>query len=367
MNTIVLVLIILVSLVVIHEFGHFVAAKFFGVRVDEFGVGYPPRAFSFGRWGDTEYTLNWLPFGGFVRLWGEEEVGKTDDPRGFTQSARYKQIIILVAGIFMNIFAAWALFTMALHMGVAREVDAHADARERAGAQLMVTEVYPASPAAVANIKPGDVIISITDQKGMTLATPSADDLIAFVRSHPGKQLSIEFVHAGATTTAMVIPVNAVIPNAPAQPALGIGVQLETTTSLPWAAAAQLAMRNTMSAFVTIAHELSALVWQFVRGDFDVSDLVGPVGLVGVAHDAARNGVGTIFALAAFISINLAIINSMPIPALDGGRIVIVCIEAIIRRRLPILITHVVTMIGVACIVGLMLVVTYHDVVRLLT
>src|SRR3990167_6385383 len=107
MLTAFLVVAILVLLIVVHEFGHFIAAKIFGIRVDEFGIGYPPRAFSFGKWGETEYTLNWIPFGGFVRLFGEEE----EHGRGsFADAPRWKQAVILVAGVTMNIVAAWGLF-----------------------------------------------------------------------------------------------------------------------------------------------------------------------------------------------------------------------------------------------------------------
>ena len=366
MYTIILVLVILVSLVVIHELGHFIAAKLFGIRVDEFGVGYPPRALTFGRWGGTEYTLNWLPFGGFVRLWGEgDESG--NDPRGFVHAVWYKQVIVLIAGIAMNMLVAWMLFAVALHLGIPREVEDTASATDLAHAQLIVTDVYPASPAAVAGVKVGDTIISVADNGGTTLTHPATGAFVSFVRSHLGKPLALTFVHAKATTTATVIPVNAVIPNAPAQPALGVGLRLTTTTPLPWQDACVLALDNTKNAFVTIGYELFDLLQQLVHRTADLSGLVGPVGLVGVVHDASQNGWGTIFALAGFISINLAIVNSLPIPALDGGRIVVVIIELIIRRRLPALVVHIVSLAGVILIVGLMLVVTYHDVARLFT
>src|SRR3989344_6786088 len=117
MLTVLLVIAILVLLIVAHELGHFIAAKVFGVRVEEFGVGYPPRAFTFGKIGDTEYTLNWIPFGGFVRLYGDE--GEGQHGRGsLVDSPRWKQAVILVAGVAMNAIAAWALFAFAFHLGV---------------------------------------------------------------------------------------------------------------------------------------------------------------------------------------------------------------------------------------------------------
>src|ERR1700689_1005348 len=106
--TIFLLVVILVFLILIHEFGHFLAAKIFGVRVDEFGVGFPPRALLFGKLGDTEYTLNWIPFGGFVRLYGEQEDSNQRGRGSFMDSPRWKQAIILVAGVAMNAIAAYA-------------------------------------------------------------------------------------------------------------------------------------------------------------------------------------------------------------------------------------------------------------------
>lgn len=136
--TILLVIAILVLLIVVHELGHFFAAKIFGVRVDEFGVGYPPRAFSLGKWGDTEYTLNWIPFGGFVRLFGDE--GPAVHGRGsFVDASRLKQAIILVAGVSMNVIAAFFLFFGAYSIGILHVTND----QSTPGAQLLVTDIVP--------------------------------------------------------------------------------------------------------------------------------------------------------------------------------------------------------------------------------
>src|SRR3984957_20310006 len=121
--TILLVIIILVFLIIVHELGHFIAAKIFGVKVQEFGIGYPPRAFLFGTIGETEYTLNWIPFGGFVRLFGEQEDAQEHGRGSFVDAPRWKQAIILVAGVMMNAITAWALFSIALGIGVPQIVD----------------------------------------------------------------------------------------------------------------------------------------------------------------------------------------------------------------------------------------------------
>ena len=135
---------ILVGLIVIHELGHFLAAKIFGIDVEEFGVGYPPRALELGKIAETVYTLNWIPFGGFVRLAGEqdsEDAGRKPSRRNFSGAARWKQLIVLVAGVVMNAFAAWFLFALALHSGMLAVVD---DV-EVPGARLVVSQVVPDS------------------------------------------------------------------------------------------------------------------------------------------------------------------------------------------------------------------------------
>jgi membrane-associated protease RseP (regulator of RpoE activity) len=136
--TILLVIAILIFLIVAHELGHFLAAKFFKVKVEEFGVGYPPRALSLGKIGETEYTLNWIPFGGFVRLFGEDDGSPNKGPGSFVSAKRWKQAIILVAGVVMNALAALLLFTGAYAVGILHPVD-----QDTPGARLIISDVVP--------------------------------------------------------------------------------------------------------------------------------------------------------------------------------------------------------------------------------
>ncbi|MDB5187990.1 MAG: hypothetical protein JWO50_510 [Candidatus Kaiserbacteria bacterium] len=363
MYTILIVAAILVSLVVIHELGHFITAKLFGIHVEEFGVGYPPRAFTFGVWGGTEYTINWIPFGGFVRLWDEEKSTKNRS-NGFAAAKPWKQIVVLVAGVVMNLIVAWLLFATALHTGVQRAINADS-AKTDPHAMLTVTDVYPGSPAAAAGIKSGDSIISLVDPRGVALTNPTPTTLVKYVSARGGVRLSITYIHALDTITATATPANAIIPNAPAQPALGIGTRFVSTLALPWHEALYEGFFNTWDSLVTVSASLWELIVQSVHGTADLNSIVGPIGLVGVVHDASQNGFGTVLALAAFISINLALINSIPVPALDGGRVILVLLEAIIRRKIPDILVQAINLCGVVLIVLLMVIVTYHDVVRL--
>lgn len=361
MLTAVLVIAILVVLIVVHEFGHFIAAKLFGVKVEEFGVGYPPRAFTLGTIGDTVYTLNWLPFGGFVRLFGDG--GDKEHGRGsLVDSPRWKQAVILVAGVAMNAVGAWVLFTIAFHLGVPQVVDTTAPGQQ---AQLMVANVVPGSPADAAGLKPGDEILSITDSKGVVLGSLSPDAVVDFVSSRGGKPLTVAFTHEGKDLSATVAPANAVIPGAAGRPALGVALALVAIQSEGWGKAAVHAFHETGSALVSVSQNLGSLALSGLHGALNLAGVVGPVGIVSYVGEASQNGFGSVLLLAALISVNLVIINLIPVPALDGGRLFVLIIEGVTRRKTPRLVVQILNALGVALIVLLMIVVTYHDVGRL--
>lgn len=360
--TALLVIAILVLLIVVHELGHFIAAKISGVRVEEFGVGYPPRAFIFGKVGDTEYTLNWIPFGGFVRLFGDE--GEEQRGRGsYIDAPRWKQALILIAGVTMNVIAAWALFAGALHLGVPQIVDA-----PRIGevTRILVSDVVAGSPAEVAGMRPGDQITGLEDAAGTQVSAVTPASFVEFVRERPGEQLTIRYLHEGVATESIIIPSQGVLSQAAGQPALGIALALVANRSLPWSEAAVAAFSQTAKGFVVVMHDLGALAATMLDGTPDLSQVVGPIGIVSYVGEASQNGLGAVLSLAALISINLAIINLIPIPALDGGRLAILGLEALTRRSAPRLAVQTLNALGVALIILLMITVTYQDIARLL-
>ena len=361
MYTALLVILILVVLIVTHELGHFIVAKIFGVRVDEFGVGYPPRAFTFGTWGGTEYTLNWIPFGGVVRLFGDEP-DSTHGNGSFADASKWKQAIILLAGVAMNALMAWLLFAGALHAGVVR-VDA--SPIPSPNSRLIVAQVIPGSPADVAGIAAWDRIISIIDERGVSPTALSPQAVISFIGVRGGKAINVVYVHAGATSTAIVRPVNAIIEDAANRPALGIALVSVSEQPLSWNDAFVESLGSTYHALLSVGNGLRILFVNAVRGSADLNDVVGPVGLVSSVNEAAHTGLGAFLWLAGFIAANLTVINLIPIPVLDGGRLVLVLFEAVTRRNAPRLLVQIMNTVGVALIIILMIVVTYHDIARL--
>lgn len=361
MFTALLVIAILILLIVAHEFGHYVAAKIFKVRVEEFGIGYPPRAFLLWTRKGTEYSLNWLPFGGFVKLYGD--VGSGVRGRGtLVDAPKWKQAVILVAGVAMNALMAWVLFAFALHAGVPRVVDA---ALPGENAHLIVASVVDGSPAQAAGLVAGDEMLGITDARGRKPKSLTPEETISFVRLRGGEPLTITFIHNGTTTVASLIPANAVVPDAAGRAALGLGLALVSTQPAAWDEAISLSFRRTGQAFISVAGDLGAIASSFIKARPDLGGVVGPVGIVNYVGQASQTGAGAVLLLAGLISVNLAIINLIPIPALDGGRLFILLIESIMRRDVSRLAVQLLNAAGIALIVILMLVVTYHDIARI--
>lgn len=362
--TALLVIGILVLLIVVHEFGHFIAAKLFRVKVEEFGIGYPPRAFRLGKIGETEYTLNWLPFGGFVRLLGENSGAEGSSQSRSLASARLSvQVIILIAGVFANALAAWFLFAGAYMAGIPRTVESPNDA---AHVDLVVTSVVPGSPADAAGLAPGDAIFDMVDARTGAAAEKTPAGVTAFVSERGGIPIVISFSRGEKSHIETVRPAHAVVPEAEGRPALGIGLALATEDALPPLEALSAGFTRTLQSFGSVLKGLWGLLSQTLMGRGSLNDVVGPVGLVEVVGGAAQHGIGYVLALAAFISVNLTIINLLPIPALDGGRLALVVYEGVTRRRAKHVVFQIVNLAGLLLIGFLMIAVTWNDIGRLL-
>ena len=359
-------IVVIVALIVVHEFGHFVVAKWSGMRVDEFGLGYPPRAMIIGKIGETEYTLNWLPFGGFVKIFGEDSsLDKLGMPNSFSSKTRLAQALVLVAGVAMNLFFAYVLITGALVMGTPRALSENEVATAK-NVELAVANVLPGSPAAQAGLLPGDVILFAEDGHNMLPeTTPSA--FTKFVsEGGSNKTITLSVRHSdGKETTLFARPIEGLIASDPSRPAIGVEVANIGVVPLSLGSAIVEGARLTWSATILTAVGL----WHFFYGVFtlsaDLSQVAGPVGIAGVVGTASMQGFGYLFSIMAIISINLALINLIPVPALDGGRLLFVIIESVIRRPIKASVAHAVNAVGFVFLILLMLVVTAHDIFRI--
>lgn len=364
----VLFLAVLVILIVVHELGHFLVAKLFRIRVDEFGIGYPPRAFTIGKKGDTTYTLNWLPFGGFVRIFGErpdEVYSPVEKQRAFVHKPRLVQAAVLAAGVIFNLLFAWLLFSASLMMGAPTAIS-ESEAAELP-TRLIVSSVVSGSPADAIGLLAGDEIVSIrTSEETLETLLPSAT--AEFIQKRAGDVITIGYIRDQETRIIQDVdltPAHGVLEEKPGTPAVGIAMALVANKSLPLFQAIAQGFTGMWHALETVAIGLLAFFISAATGTADWTQVAGPIGIAGLVGDASSVGLVYLLYFTAFISVNLAVINLLPLPALDGGRLLFVAIEAVRGKPMSDKITNLFNLLGFSLIILLMIVVSYHDVLRL--
>ncbi len=356
---------VIVALIVVHEFGHFVVAKLSGMRVDEFGLGYPPRALTITTVGETAYTLNWLPFGGFVKIYGEDGLSPDAprDPRAFSSKPRFAQALVLVAGITMNLLFAYVLITGALIMGTPRALS-EGELVTAKSMELMVANVLPGTPAALAGLLPGDSILSAKSTGGEWHAT-DPKSFTAFIASSGGSAITLDVKRNGSEQAVVATPKIGLATNDPSRLALGVEVATIGVVPLSFSSALIEGASLTWGATKMTAIGLAHFFYSIFTFTADLSQVAGPVGIAGAVGSASAEGFGNLLSIMAIISINLALINLIPVPALDGGRLLFVIIESIIRRPIKTSIANSINMVGFAFLVLLMVVVTAHDIFKI--
>lgn len=363
--SILLFIVILLSLILVHEFGHFSVAKLFKIRVDEFGVGFPPKLWGVRR-GETEYTVNALPFGGFVRIYGEDvtELDQSDPDalRSFAKKSKWIQAAVLIAGVGMNIVAAWAILSAGYMVGLPA---ARGDAGlgEVTDTRTTVLGVAPGSPAETSGLIAGERIVRIESETGAFLEEDAlADDVRHFIAQHGNEDLTLTLARGTYERAVTMRPVEGLVEG---KAALGVMLEDVGVRTLPLHLAVIEGAVLTWRLTIETAQGLGAFFAGIFSGNADFSSIAGPVGIVGVVGEASQFGLVSVLMLAAVISINLAIINLIPFPALDGGRLLMVAIEAVVRRPIPQKAFLWLNGIGFAALILLMLVVTYNDIAKL--
>lgn len=398
--TIIIFFIILGLLVLVHEMGHFLFAKRAGVRVDEFGFGYPPRAFKIGRKWDTDFTVNWIPFGGFVKIFGENyEEAETDKsqkedpspkvlgsplrdstrlfskdiPSGseeqskplesasrlrFTQVSKRWQAAILVAGVTFNILFAWFLFSLGFIIGVPSSVENNFGGEVK-NPVLTIIEVLPEYPAAESGLRSGDKIISVSNTNS-SLENTNPEEVSSLINS--SLLVNIKVDRGGEEYEYKITPKEDVDSG---RRVVGISMDMVGTVSLPIHKAIIEGAKTTVSFTYLTVEGLYNLLIGSIKGGADFSNISGPVGIVGIVGDATRLGFSYLLTLTALISINLAIINLVPFPALDGGRLLFVLIESIKRSPINPKIASWTNAVGFALLLLLMVFITFRDIAKL--
>ena len=363
MNVLIFI-IILGVLVFVHELGHFLFAKLFGIRVDEFGFGYPPKMFKMFRWKGTDFTMNWIPFGGFVKIFGESddgsELSEKDKKVSLVYKPRWQQILVMFGGIFFNIIFAWILFSGIYMLGVKAPMSTAPENYHFEKTDLTLTALVPKSPADTAGLKPGDIVKEYyAGDTHILVSNENINDVAQFIREN-GEKNDIGFVvlRDGKLKNVLVQAKKGVVGNSYS---IGIGLERVGKMKLPFFQALWYGAKNTISMLNGIIHGF----WSLITGKISMDAVSGPVGIAKEVGTAAGIGISYLIGFTALLSLNLAVLNLIPFPALDGGRIFILLIESIIRKRLNPNIVNWINVVGFFLLIALMVFVTVKDVIHL--
>lgn len=341
--TLVAFLFVLALIIIAHELGHFATAKAFKIKVEEFGIGFPPRLLSVKR-GETVYSLNAIPLGGFTKMAGEEDPGIE---RSLASQKPWKRLVVLAAGSIMNFLLPFLLISIAFmlpHQVVYSDVN--------------VIEVAPGSPAEAAGISAGDRISGIN---GVVINNTA--DANRQIQLNLGRQITLAYVRSGIEYETSLVP-RWKPPEG--QGALGVTLQSDNATvareSVPFWKAVPQGFKET---FETLGLFKNAIL-SLVTGSAPAGGIAGPVGIAQLTGEVARAGVSPLLEFAAFLSINLGIINLLPLPALDGGRIAFVLLEWIRKgKKIPPKKEGLVHLVGFVLLMLLMVAVTIQDLIRI--
>lgn len=343
-------LVLLGVLIFIHEFGHFIVAKLMGVKVLKFSLGFPPAMIK-RKWGETEYILSWVPLGGYVKLLGEDpesndEIPPEERPRAFTSKSLIARIAIIAAGPLSNYLLAVVLLC----------------AGYMAGWPVLISEigeVMPSTAAMDSGFRQGDLVKAIDGQPVWRW-----DDMRGIIEKSAGKELDITVERDGVTADLKVIPTVSDQKDLFGDSVGRIGVK-------PSGKSAHLGVLASINEGVRFSFRLTEMVVvtlvKLVKMEISAKALSGPITIAQASGESLKVGVLSFLFLMSYISINLAIINLLPIPILDGGHIMFFLIEAVIRRPVTGKIREVAVQVGLLFIVFLVVLVFYNDISRIVT
>lgn len=372
--TIITFIIVLSVLVFAHELGHFLTARRFGVKAEEFGFGFPPRAFgvyknAVGRWKfiwgaremsdspGTIYSLNWLPLGGFVKIKGENGENE-NEPDSFASRSIGQRAVMLSAGVALNVVLAAILISVGFMIGLPQALDGQLDARARISERkIQVVEVLDNSPAELAGLMFGDAILSIDGRRFVNY-----EELQNYVDANTGKALNYEIERSGETIEEKITPV---LMAETGKGGIGVAITETGLVSYPWQLAVWQGVKTTIFLVWAIIVAFYQLIKGLLLGQGVTADLSGPVGIATLTGQVARLGFIYLLQFTALLSINLAVINFFPFPALDGGRVLFLIIEKIKGSPVKREVEGVIHNIGFALLMILVLMVTFRDISRL--
>lgn len=343
---IIIVIIALIGLLVIHELGHFLTAKKLGVKVEEFGIGYPPRIFG-RKFGETIYSINLLPFGAFVRIQGEEE--KVEGERSFSERPILHRSAIILGGVVTFWIVAFLIFTVVAGVwGLPQAVGDDFPGK----AQVQIIQVAKNSPAQLAGLKAGDVIENFGKVKALQ----------DFTKENTGKEITLTVKRGKETLNVSLVPREAPPEN---QGAMGVALARVARFKYPFYQAPLIGAKATGVRTVQIPIVLGTILRRALQGEkVEGVELVGPIGIGDLMSQSLRSGVDNFLLFLAMIALWLALVNILPIPALDGGKFLFLIIEAVRKKPVSQAIEQKLTAVFFLALILLMALVTVKDIMR---
>ncbi len=359
--TIIVFILIFGLIILAHELGHFILAKRAGVRVDEFGFGLPPRIFGIKR-GETIYSINWLPLGGFVKIYGEEgkKEGDKDKGRAFYNRPIWTRAKILLAGVTMNFLLAALLLGIGHWIGLPSIIEDEAVGELRE-VKVQITQVLTGGPAEQAGIKIGDEIVELK-AAGVSLPVETVKQVQDFASDRQGEKIAVVVQRGEQKLEKELVPRTEFPEN---QGPIGIGLGRTAIVSYPWYQAFYRGIASAVNLTWFILATFGLVLWQLILSGKLIVEVAGPVGIFDLTNQATQLGFIYILQFAAILNINLAIINALPFPALDGGRLLFLLIEKIKGSPVSQKIEQYTHLVGFAILIALMLAVTWRDIIRI--
>ncbi len=345
----------LISLIIIHELGHFLLAKRFGVKVEEFGIGYPPRLFG-KKIGETIYSINLLPFGAFVKIYGQEK--RIEDPRSFTTKPFWQKVLIIVAGVISFWIVAAILLSIVMGIGVPTIIQDEEN-QGLVDPKIQITAIASNSPAEKAGLKPGDTIMGISGTD-----INKVKEVQGFTQAHKGEKIILTIRRGKEVFDVSLVPRVSPPEN---EGAMGVALARTALKSYPWYQAPIKGIVATGNLTLMIIKVWGTTIMNLFQGKGVPAgvEVKGIVGIFGLFIQVGAMGVSYFLQFIAMISVSLALINILPIPALDGGWLLFLVIEKLKGRPLNQKIVQNISLVFFFLLIALMIWVTIKDIAQL--
>ena len=373
MTTAIIFILILGVLIFVHELGHFLVAIRNGIKADEFGFGFPPRIAGVFKnektnkyemvWGgkkikskNTVFSLNWIPLGGFVNIKGEN--GGSNDSDSFVNKSAWTRIKVLAAGVTMNFILAWFLLAIVFYQGAPEAIE---DTQKIKDAKVQISQVVDGTPAKEMGLAVGDQVIKICATGQTCQHTSKVEELKSYINKNKGREITLTIKRGVDTLELKGVP----RVEFPAdQGALGVGLARTALIKYPWYEAIGRGLEAVVDMTILIITTLFSLLAQLISGNKPAMEVAGPIGIAIMTKQVTALGWTYLLQFTAILSINLAIINILPFPALDGGRIFFILIEKLKGSPINHKFENMANTIGFMLLLLLMVVVTFHDFIQ---